>query len=340
MLEDHGPKRSWHWQELDRARVELLIDELHEMGTSIIRFTGGGEPLLYPGVFDIISRVKAHGIYCAVTTALPLRRPGIAETILSCGLDELAVSLWASSRDEYVLTHPNQPPWVFDRITEILGGILQERRSRKSTSRFLRPAVTRPRVHILNVICNRNCRSIEAMYDYAINLGADSVHFTIVDTIDGVTDALLLSDDEYAATLRACRLVRKKNDDLPARARIHLDGFDDFERRLQAASTVGGLHDREAVNAIPCYIGWLFARIMADGQVAPCCRGVHVPMGNVNTAAFKDIWYSKKYDDFRRRSLVEDKSTALFSGIGCEKVCDNHVHNMDIHRLLQTEKPS
>jgi len=340
MLEDRRPKPPWHRQELESTRVEQLVDELHEMGTSVIRFTGGGEPLAYPGIFDVISRVKDHGIYCAVTTALPIDRPDVAGEILSSGMDELAVSLWASNRDEYIRTHPGQPSRAFDRRTEILHAILQARRPKKSILRFLRPAITRPRVHILNVICNRNCGSIEAMYDYAINLGADSLHFTVVDTVDGATDALLPSDQEYAAALRACRLVRTKNEGRPTKDRIQLDGFDDFERRLQAASTAGGLHDRDAVNAIPCYIGWLFARIMADGQVAPCCRGVCIPMGNINTRSFREIWHSKKYNDFRRRSLAGNKSDPPFSQIGCEKVCDNHVQNKEIHQLLQAEKPS
>ncbi len=51
---------------------------------------------------------------------------------------------------------------------------------------------------------------------------------------------------------------------------------------------------------------WAF--ITVDGFVTPCCRRVNpevINFGNIFETSLKEIWYSKKAQDFRR-SILED----------------------------------
>ena len=337
LLGKAGPDPAWHKQELDLGRTLDLIDELYRMGTAIIRFTGGGEPFMHSGIYTLIRAVKSRGMFCAVTTNLTLVDPETATELVATGLDELAVSLWASNPDEYAKTHPNQPNSTFERITAVLKHIHRLRRVKSFPSPlrlFRRPT---PRINILNVICNLNHKSIESMFDYALETGADSIYFTVVDTIEGSTDCLLLSDEQRKEAKEACDSIRQKNDHLPRRQRITLDNFSGFETRLAQEPARYGNYDQNAVDSIPCYIGWIFCRIMADGHVAPCCRGVDIPMGNINESSFAEIWYSTKYDFFRRKAKNSKKSDLYFRKVGCQKTCDNLMHNLEVHNWLETE---
>jgi MoaA/NifB/PqqE/SkfB family radical SAM enzyme len=336
LLGDKAPAPLWHKQELESDRVVALIDELHALGTSIVRFTGGGEPFMHPGIFGLIRTAKSKGLFCSVTTNLTLIDLASAEELITSGLDELTVSVWASNSNEYVKTHPNQSERSFDSITEVLMRIAYQKRVRRYTSPSYWLKQPLPRVNLVNVICNLNYQSVEAMFDYALKIGAESIYYTVVDTIEGSTDTLLLSDDQREEVFQMCLAIERKNSRLSRRRKIFLDNFTGFKARLQQETARYGEYDHSAVDSIPCYIGWMFCRIMADGRVAPCCRGVHLPMGDIYEKPFAEIWYSKKYDNFRRKAKNCVKSDPYFKNMDCRKTCDNHMHNLEMDHRLKT----
>lgn len=336
-LGDSGPGKLWHKHQLDTDLVLRLIDDLASLGTSIIRFTGGGEPFLHPHLLDCIRAVKSHGIFCAVTTSLNTVDVAQVDEIVDAGVDELSVSLWASSGAEYVATHPNQSAQTFERITKVLQRI-KKRKERPFYSIFSKAVSNRsriPKINLLHVISNVNCTGVEAMYDYALEVGADSIYYAVVDVIEGTTDVLLLNDAQRYQVLNACEKIEKKNSRLPEKRKLQLDNFSGFRARLKDVQAKTGQYDEERVMSIPCYIGWIFCRIMADGQVVPCCRGVELPMGNLAEYSFTDIWFSEKYNKFRQCALHLNDHQKYFKNVGCEKTCDNHMHNLDMAEKLK-----
>jgi len=337
LLGENAPDPTWHKQKLDLSRALELVDELHKAGTSIIRFTGGGEPFMHPGIYDLIQAVKSKGIFCSVTTNLNLISREAADELIAIGIDEIAVSLWASTPDDYVKTHPNQSIHSFNKITSILKYIARKKRIRRYTKPshwFKKPM---PKINILNVICNLNYKAIETMLDYALEVEAESLYFTVADTIEGGTDTLLLSDEQREQAYQMCEVILQKNNRLPRYRRIFLDNLSGFMTRLQQETASIGKYDQNTINTIPCYIGWIFCRIMAGGQVAPCCRGVHIPMGNINKNSFAEIWYSKRYNNFRNKAKNCNKNNRYFSKVGCIKTCDNLMHNLEMHRSIEGE---
>ena len=97
----------------------------------------------------------------------------------------------------------------------------------------------------------------------------------------------------------------------------------------------GALRSAGAVDEVPCLVGWFFARVMANGEVVPCCRAVMRPMGSLHAAPFAQIWRSAPYAEFRRHADESKAHGPYFKDIGCVTSCDNLMHNIEWHRLVE-----
>ncbi len=335
LLKDKGPEQAWHSQQLETEIVLQLITELATLGTRIIRFTGGGEPFLHKDILKLIRAVKSHGIFCAVTSSLNMIKDTDIDQIIDSGVDELSVSLWASNSVEYVATHPNKSEKTFAQITSVLKQIALKKKNLFFPFFAKKKSNPVPKVNLLNVISKVNFHGIEAMYDFALKVGADSIYFAVIDIVEGCTESLLLSPQDRIFVKKACQRIREKNLSRSGKQKLHLDNFDGFENRINDEQAHIGHYDETRVTTIPCYIGWLFCRIMADGQVAPCCRGVNIPMGTLHKNSFTEIWFSDTYNQFRAFSKNIHQNRSYFEKVGCGKTCDNHMHNLDMHRRLK-----
>src|SRR5581483_734437 len=68
------------------------IDRLAELGTTIITMSGG-EPLLHPGLEELIVRVRSHGILAGLITNGYLLTPKRIKSLNEAGLDHLQISI-------------------------------------------------------------------------------------------------------------------------------------------------------------------------------------------------------------------------------------------------------
>ncbi len=108
-----------------------------------------------------------------------------------------------------------------------------------------------------------------------------------------------------------------------------------MERELENYLSCGR-YAQGIVDKIPCYAGWLYARIEADGEVIPCCRGHRFPVGNIFKEEFFSIWNGEREREFRRRGRERKKEAPLFQLIGCREGCDNLGMNIGFH--IEVEK--
>jgi len=108
-------------------------------------------------------------------------------------------------------------------------------------------------------------------------------------------------------------------------------GFGPFLRRISNKKPKQG-YDSIIIDSIPCYVGWIYARILTNGDVIPCCKAHSFPLGNLYEDSFKDIWFSKKYNKFRKKAKKLKKSDPYFKKIECYKGCDNLGMNLQFHK--------
>ncbi|MFA6358252.1 MAG: radical SAM protein [Candidatus Omnitrophota bacterium] len=307
-------------QELGYQNVKQLIARLAELGTKRIRFTGGGEPFMHPNIMELLAYAKSKGLICCITTNLLLLDKEKIKRLIQLGVDELAVSLWACKQDTYQKTHWGCSPRDFEKIKENLMILFKERKNK-------------PLVTLSNVICNLNYLEVEEMFKFALEMNADGIYYTLLDTLDG-TGSLLLNKEQREIVFRQAEAIKTFWTALDQKPKIRLEFFDGFVLRLKEESSSVGNYDYEMISKMPCYAGWSFTRVLADGGIAPCCRGVNKLMGNINTQDFKDIWFSQQYCEFRSKARYLPKNDPYFTEIGCLKMCDNLMHNKEIHRRL------
>jgi len=319
LLNKNKPSKEWLKKELPKDALYRLIDDLASLGTKKIRFTGGGEPFMHKDLMEIVGFAKRKRLEVAITTNFGLLSRKQIKELIDLGIEELCVSIWASNPQVYAKVHPGSPAVYYEKIIENLTYL-----------KDIRKHVTH--LTFANVIMSNNFQDFDGMYEMGTRYKADAIYFTLVDTFSGQTDALLLSAGEREQLLRKAHEIKKRSKDDD----ICLEFFDGFLRRLSMPDEdfSNGEYDKLAINKIPCYVGWIFARILADGSVAPCCRGVKKIMGNINKKSFKDIWFSNKYNEFRSKAKYLTKESGYFKEIGCLKECDNLMHNQEAHKKL------
>lgn len=292
-------------------RVLSLFDELKELGTEEVYFAGGGEPFAHPRAWEAIEGALHRGLTASLHTNFSL--VGDVERLIDLGVHHVTVSLWAGTREAYAATHPGTDPAVFDQVTEAL----EELNRRK---------VDRPVTKLYHVLTTANAGDVGAMLELAERLRCDAMELAVADTVPGATDALGLAPAQAAHLLRDLAPWEGR----AAWRRPRLLGFDALRARLRAIAT-GRPSDVELVHAIPCFAGWTYARVMADGRVIPCLKAHRIPSGNIHEASFADIWAGARQADFRAATRTARKAGPLFAMIGnddgaacgCERGCDN-----------------
>jgi MoaA/NifB/PqqE/SkfB family radical SAM enzyme len=321
---------------------EIFNDLIAMKGLRQVKLVGGGEPFMHPHIFEIVKYIKEKdtNIQIDINTNFSLVGNDEADRLLALGIDSLTVSVWAGTPEIYAAMHPNQTKETFKKISKTLGYIFKRKKE---------TGIVRPLIRIHDVIMNINYRDINRMLEFGFDTGADEIQFVPVDPVKGKTEGLLLSDDEKKELLKNLYTIRQQYDpgsfrySLAGGRSIRLPDFDGFIHRIEKLNTASGAYDEDRIEEVPCYVGWLFARIMTTGDVVPCCKGHRMVLGNVHKDSFRKIWNSRKYRDFRYRAKNLKKSHPYFSVIGnsasnktgCYN-CDNLWQNEPMHRLIMS----
>ncbi|MFA4989399.1 MAG: radical SAM protein [Candidatus Omnitrophota bacterium] len=308
---------------LPKDLIKGVIVEARDLGLKEIYFSGGGEPFMHPDCLEIIAYAKKKKITCSVNTNFTLVNEDIIDRLIDLGLDNLTVSVWSGTPESYKSMHPNRSAEDFYKIRDKLYFL----NSRKYTY---------PYVKIYNVICSLNYDQIKPILGFTEQTKSDSVEFTVVDTIPGATDKLLLSDGQRKAILEQFSQVNQDGKKIINR--------EHFLRRIANQDARQAEYDSRFIDTLPCYIGWLFARIMPNGDVNSCLKSHRFPVGNIHQESFKDIWNSRKQMYFRNKTKSANKEDPFFkligndpdSRIGCYKSCDNIARNIAMDKKIKS----
>jgi len=79
--------------------MERRIDKLHELGTSVVAFSGG-EPMLHPDLDDLIRHIRSHGMMAGLITNGYFLVPKRIQQLNDAGLDFLQISIDNVEPDE------------------------------------------------------------------------------------------------------------------------------------------------------------------------------------------------------------------------------------------------
>ncbi|MEE2828681.1 MAG: SPASM domain-containing protein [Myxococcota bacterium] len=281
-----------------------LLDELRSMDTQEIRFSGRRDPLAHPQAWELLSAALQRGFRTSLHTDFSQVDTAGVEQILERGIHETIVSL--STSDE----------GLEDRAARLR--TLNDRKTDRPVTR-LQYALTGP-----------EDGQITAAFSLAEELGFDELEFTLHDAF---SDPEPPSPSRTEAAPKLLEELKPLLGRAPWRTPRLLDG-ESLTQRLDSLA-LGERSDLDLVHETPCLVGWTSARVLADGAVLPCLRGLRIPSGNLHEQDFSSTWNGEAQARFRRaaRSLAKDGD--LFSkvgreegpGCGCEIGCGNLAEN-------------
>ncbi len=293
-----------------------LCREAKAWGVRKVVLIGEGEPLLHPGLVEMVTAAKAAGCQVTLLTNGTLLTLRLAEDFIKVGLDELRVSLWACNEEEYRLLNPGARPEMFHRALEGVRSVAAARRERQSPLPWI--VVHRP-------IDPQFLRRIEGTLDLTRQLGGDAVSFSpLKPLLPRDLERLLTADEERELIGLLPHIGRK------ARSAGLADNTAKLLRRLKIGRAVW---EKQS-----CYIGWIDVRIRVNGDVVPCDT-CHWVMGNIHRHEIREIWNNPAYRDFRR--ISRHPFGIAQSGRNC--VCDFCCHaitNARVDRFLKWFAPT
>jgi sulfatase maturation enzyme AslB (radical SAM superfamily) len=174
------------------------------------------------------------------------------------------------------------------------------------------------------------------------------VEYTVTDTVGGYTDCLLLNAQQLRETQELCRRIESRMDPQRRIGECQVLGWEHFTRRISDPKAEVAEYDSGFVDSLPCYVGWTYARVTAEGNVSSCLKSHQFPIGNIYEKGFAEIWNGERQREFRRHALVPSKAADPFFKIigndprcqvGCYKSCDNLAENLGMDRVMKRLAP-
>lgn len=300
--------RDYHAKKRNKSTVmdfdiyESFVRSLRSTGTRKISFAGIGEPLLHKRIVDAVTLAKSLGMKVWITTNGSLLTQKLMSELIDAGLDDVNISLNAGAVEEYNLVHTNQNGVMFDEIVNNLEWLKEYKYRRR---------IDTPRVTISNVISNLNRHRLVDMMHTAIRVNATNVSYRPIDVCPQTERFALGPADletmagEFAT---AAELGKSKGVD---------NNIISFYQilRLRAADNLPS----------PCFAGWLYPFVLANGDVTHCCTSREV-LGNLEERSFKSIWFDPNRRYLNNQSLNIHKTQIPVSKsrcFGCELTLSN-----------------
>jgi Fe-coproporphyrin III synthase len=309
------------WRQRRKSRLTLpvmqaLADELAELGTRKVHLTGG-EVLLHPGIFEIITALSERGLQVNLTSNGTLLSEENAARLVASGVQNVSLSLDGAT------------PAAHDSLRgkgnwkRTLRGLRNLRRAAKHAHRKLH-------IRVNTVVSRMNYLDLAGLPALIQQAGADRL--TLI-PVDDTGESLHLNKTrileynqhiapELAGQALALGLILSDEQVYPFGRTA-----EEIEWSKQG-NYARGLYDRQ-----PCYIPWLHGMIAPQGQVYPCCMLRSLPpIGNfIQAGGFRAVWNGQVYQDFRHEMLSGTRPNLC-------QACDDFLgENRLLHRLAEAE---
>ncbi|MGQ4892547.1 MAG: radical SAM protein [Candidatus Njordarchaeia archaeon] len=286
--------------EMTLEERKKALDIMADAGVVSIAFSGG-EPLMGPGIFDMIKAATDYGMFTAIATNGTLITKSVAEKLKKAGLGYAQISLDAPI------------PEVHDEFRGIPGAW---ERTVKGIKNAKEAGIM---VEISTTITRHNIHLVDQMLELVKDLGVDYfMHFNFVPT--GRGKEILETDitpDQREALLKSfakklyegfpvptlstapqlARVTIQVGEELKTEKTViggHFYGFETQSKAKDVAEFLGG-----------CGAGRLYISLEPNGDIQPCVF-LPIKVGNILVDDFEDLWLnSKVLNDLRDREKYE-----------------------------------
>jgi len=305
----------WKKQKIKLNVFKKLVDDLHELKTGLILFSGAGEPLTHPKIVEMVDYVKKKGIILQLFTNALLLDENYAKKFVNVNLDEIYCSISAANNNTYKKLHPSINLNTFGNIENNIAFLSNYKKKQNKT---------KPKIIIIEVINSLNYNEALEMVSWAKKVGANAIRFQLMHNIK--LKHLMLNQkerEEFNKNLDKVKNLAKKYDiKIQENINVQIETFD---------SKSGGW-EIDFYKKKGCFAGWYFSRYWVSDGISFCCA--HKIVDSLENKRFKDIWDSDKYNKMRviARNGNSRRNIKMVNGNNLLDEECNHCGNYDLNR--------
>jgi radical SAM protein with 4Fe4S-binding SPASM domain len=291
-----------------------LVRDLSILGTKIVVIGDIEEPFLDFQLIEKIKYAKKYNLGCFIMTNGSLINEENAGNIVDLKLDYLNVSINAGTNETYPRMHVTETQETFERIISMVSYI--EQFKKKKWTNF-------PRTRLSMVVCNRNYHDIVKFVGLCHETGVKHA----------LIKRLISPSKEIAEELELTHMQEKEVKKYLVQALKSAKKYN-INVEMEWADWIDYPNTQVRKEEMPCFYGWLFSVIDANGNVRPCCfqdRSPSCTIGNIRKDNFSTLWFSKKYQDFRRKYSNSDERRRM--GYLCNQP-SCFFNNQQIYKIL------
>jgi radical SAM protein with 4Fe4S-binding SPASM domain len=266
-------------EELDFKALCRIIDEFVDMGGKALVFTGG-EPLLRPDIYSLVSHACSRGLLVHVSTNGLLLGNEEAQKLVASGVESISVSLDGSLAEVHESTR--SPHGSFEHAIRAIK-LLKEQRTLQGASL---------RLKILSVVGKNNSSNLSSLVSLAHDLGVDGIELMPCQPLVDCCEEITPDKMEISREIECALSVVTEN-----RSLSHLVDNSAYHLSLFGRSFAG------EKSPIPCYIGYTGIVIDCYGDVYPCLPWVswkRKPIQITEENSLDSAWRSKEYSNWRK----------------------------------------
>tara|TARA_B100000686_G_C16740173_1_gene946105 strand:+ start:294 stop:1358 length:1065 start_codon:yes stop_codon:yes gene_type:complete len=283
---------------LPRDKMMEIVEDLAEMGTKAVTFSGGGEPLIYPHIAEAATKLGRSGIKIASLTNGSHLHNEIAEAFATYGT-WIRVSIDGWNAESYAKIR-NVKITEFDLVINNMRNFADLNSSCVLGVNY--------------VIDNENYGHVfefsKLMKDAGVN------HFKVMGVI--VSNDGKKSNDYHDPIRERVQEQIAQAKDLEDNKFKVIDHYHEFPERFDKEYTT-------------CPSTQFLTIIGADSKVYSCHDKAYTELGllgSIENRRFKDFWYSK--ENSKRMSEINPS-------IHCQHHCSEHKRNLLLHEYMSVD---
>ncbi|MBU0667390.1 MAG: radical SAM protein [Nanoarchaeota archaeon] len=246
---------------ISTERIIKLISEGKEIGVKAILLLGGGEPLIHPGIKEIVEHIENLSLeFALVTNGVLINKRNVK---IFKNARWIRVSVDAATNETYQKVQKTKNSIPIKQI------------------KLIRNTCKKAIIGISFLTKPENYHEAYMTAVMAKKLGVDNIRYSVVQTLDG-KDILEPYYKEYFQMLEKTKELEDK--------KFKVFGLKDRREALKNQK------DYET-----CLYQHFTAVIAANGKVYPCCwtkNFTHFNLGSIYKQSFSEIWFGKKRAKF------------------------------------------
>ncbi len=285
-----------------------LLEQLADRDLKMMRLSGGGEPLVYPQVRELLELMARRKIRIVDLNTNGTRLKDLAREILAVPTDLITVSLNESTPERYAKSM-NTHAEGFWRVVQ---GI--ERLQAEAS------ADNRPQIRVQFFLHQGNWRELPRMYAFGRELNADFIFIRTL--LERPADERIAA--EHVPELKRLLTGVIEQDagqgrlviDMSQESELHHFAFSEMRRLGAGEAGRVAAFDSAGPRTEYCFMPWYTAVIGVEGEVYPCCLMMDKSLGNILRQPWDEIWNGERFQRLRQevRELMLLRGETTHSG--------------------------